>query len=87
MALYFLFTLVGIGAASMFDPREPHDWYWPPIVILIVGHLFLLMAPVATVRQIRRDHESWFSDRAIRTIYLPWFFYLLGVVAKVWYFH
>jgi hypothetical protein len=88
MVVGLLFAIVGIMDASLFDARERQSLLnWPAIVIYVVGHAFLIGMLVSVVRGIRRKQQSWFGDRAIRGLYIPWIFYFIGVGAKVWYFH
>lgn len=88
MAVYFVFTLVGLMDASLFDARERPDLrQWPIALLFVAGHFLLLAMLVVSIRHIRRHRESWVGDRAIRGVYIPWLFYLIGIGAKVWYFH
>jgi hypothetical protein len=88
MIVALLFVMVGMMDASLFDPKERQGLlWWPMIVLFVVGHAFLLGVLASVLRGIRRNKESWFGDRAIKGVYLPWLYYFIGIWAKVWYFH
>ena len=77
------FAMIGMMDASLFTAKERQTLIsWPAILISALGHAFLLGMLIHVVRQIRRRHESWRGDLAIKGLYAPWIYYVMGVVCE-----